>query len=84
MAKLTPTSPIRADHRFILKLASITGIAGKIHPQPSEFDRISRVFVKAGGSWRALFHGSADDINLLKAVLKAAFKYGYLTKKEAW
>lgn len=68
----------------MVKLASITGIAAKIHPRVSEFDRLSRVFVKAGGSWKSVFHGSSEDINLLKSVMKVAFKHGYLTKKEAW
>lgn len=80
---LTPQWPVRADHRFIHKLASMV-LSGKIIPRPQEYDRIARVFSKAGGSWTRIFDGSAEDINLLKTVLKVAFKNGYLTKKEAW
>lgn len=83
MPNPTPTWPVRADHRFLLKLAKITLKEG-IEPKPSEFDRISRVFSKAGGSWKRVFHGSSEDINLMKKVLKVALKHGYLTKKEDW
>jgi len=67
----------------LLKLTSLV-LGGKITPIPSEFDRVSRVFSQAGGSWKSVFDGSAEDINLLKTVLKVAFKQGYLTKKEKW
>jgi len=83
MPKPSPQWPTRADHRFMLKLLSLT-LDGKVIPRPGEFNRLARVFSKAGGSWKSLFHGSAEDINLLKTVMKVAFKYGYLTKKEKW
>jgi len=83
MPALTPQWPTRADHRFMLKLTSMV-LSGKILPRPSEFDRVGRVFSKAGGSWKRIFHGSVEDIELLKTVLKVAFKQGYLTKKEKW
>ena len=83
MSSPTPQWPIRADHRFLLKLSNMI-LDGKITPVPSEFDRVSRVFSKAGGSWKSVFDGSAEDITLLKTVLKVAFKHGHLTKKEKW
>lgn len=83
MPSLTPSWPTQADHRFMLTIAKMV-LSGKIIPRPSEFDRVSRVFSKAGGSWRSIFHGSSEDIELLKSVFKVAFKYGYLTKKEQW
>ena len=83
MPSLTPQWPVRADHRFMLRMAQIN-LGGKVIPRPREFDRVSRVFSKAGGSWERIFHGSVDDINLLKTVMKVAFKHGYLTKKEKW
>lgn len=83
MAALKPHWPTRADHRYILKLLSIMGIADKIELRQSEFARVSRVFSKAGGSWQAVFGGSAEATNLLKKVIKVAVKHGYLTKKEA-
>ena len=83
MPSLTPQSPVRSDHRFIIKMAAMV-LGGKIVPMPSEFDRVLRVFSKAGGSWKRVFNGSVEDINLLKTVLKVAFKNGYLTKTEPW
>ena len=83
MGKLTPKWPTRADHRFLLKLVELT-LSEKVVPQPSEFDKVSRVFSKMGGSWERVFQGSVEDINLLKTLLKVAFKHGYLTQKEKW
>lgn len=80
---LTPQDPVRADHRFIMKLVGLT-LDSKVHPSPSEFDLVSRVFSKAGGSWERVFKGSPEDIARLKQVLKLAFKHGFLTKKEPW
>jgi len=79
----TPQWPVRADHRFMLKVAGMV-LSGKIHPRAREFDRLSRVFSKAGGSWERIFRGSVDDVELLKTVMVVAFKNGYLTKKEQW
>ena len=83
MAAATPQWPVRADHRFMLKITNMV-LSGKIHPRAREFDRLSRVFSKAGGSWERMFSGSSDDVGLLKTVMKVAFKNGYLTKKEKW
>lgn len=83
MAAITPKWPTRADHRFILKMTKLS-LDGKVIPMPEEFNRVSRVFSRAGGSWERLFHGSPEDVNLLKTVLKVAFKFGYLTKQENW
>jgi len=83
MASITPQWPVRADHRFMLKIADMV-LSGKIHPRAGEFDRLSRVFSKAGGSWERMFSGSADDVAILKTVMKVAFKHGYLMKKENW
>jgi hypothetical protein len=67
----------------MLKIADLI-LGGKIVPLPGEFDRVARVFSKAGGSWKSLFQGSVEDVELLKTVFKMAFKHGYLTKKEKW
>lgn len=83
MSTITPKWPVRADHRFILKMVKLN-LDGKVIPRPDEFDRVARVFTKAGGSWERLFLGSPDDVNLLKTVLKVAIKHGYLTKTQAW
>ena len=84
MASLKPQSPVRADHRFIFKVVGIT-LGSKVEYLPSEFSRVSRVFSQMGGSWERVFRGgSPSDVNLLKKVVKAAFKHGFLTKKEKW
>lgn len=78
-----PKSPIRADHRFIKNLmTSILG--GKVEHVPSEFDMVSRVFGRVGGSWAAIFNGDPANIDLLKRILRRAFKMGRLTKKNSW
>lgn len=82
MPAITPTWPVQADHRFILKMMSMS--FKDVVPIADEFRRISRVFCKVGGSWERLFHGSPDDVELLKKVLKVAYKQGYLTKKGKW
>jgi len=80
---ITPVSPIRADYRFLRKLiTSILG--GKVEEVPKEFDLITKVFVKAGGSWERVFKGSPRDVVLLKEVIKWAFKKNHLTKKLQW
>ena len=76
------TSPIRASHRFLRTLLS-TGHKG-LEPRPEELDAVSRVFAKAGGSWRGVFHGSTDDIDLLKRVVGVAVKGGRITKAPQW
>ena len=84
MPSLKPQSPIRADHRFIHKVVGIV-LGDKVEYRPSEFDRVSRVFSQSGGSWERIFRGgSPRDVNLMKKVIKLAFKHGFLTKKEKW
>jgi hypothetical protein len=83
MPALSPQWPVRADHRFMVKLNTVA-LNGKAMPRPREFDRVSRVFSKIGGSWKRLFNGSVEDVNLLKKVMKVALKKGYLTKQEKW
>jgi len=83
MASPTAKWPTQADHRFIQKMASLLW-GGKALSIPGEFDRVSRVFSKAGGSWERLFRGSPDDIDRLKTVMKVAFKFGYITKTGKW
>lgn len=83
MATPNPRSPLRADYRYLQTLMqSILG--GKVEQVPEEFDMISRVFKKAGGSWRRVFGGSPGDIDLLKRLLRRAFEKGYLTRKFQW
>ncbi len=76
-------SPVRADHRFLRRMITVT-LGGKLEHVPAEFEKVTRVFAKAGGSWERIFRGSPDDLNLIKRVLKVAFDKGYLTKKWIW
>lgn len=82
MAILDPRVPLRADHRFLKKLVD-TGLDGA-DPTPAEFNRVSWVFSKLGGSWERIFRGSLPDVQLLKRVLKVALKHKFLSKKESW
>lgn len=80
---MKPDEPIQADHRFIrATLKSLFG--GKVQHIPEEYERVSQVFSKLGGSWEAVHKGSADHINRLKRVVKYAFENGYLTKSGEW
>lgn len=78
-----PKTPVRADHRFIKKLAaSILG--GKVEIRPEECDQAGRVFAALGGSWERIFKGSSADIHILKGVLKTMKKEGKLTPVPDW
>ena len=80
---MKPLDPVRADHRFLQKLLGVI-LPGKVESTPDELSRISKVFVHAGGSWVGVFHGSSKDVGLIKDLLKAAYKQGFLTKKGKW
>jgi hypothetical protein len=80
---LSPGSPLRADHRFIKQLLT-TILGGKVEHVPAEFDLLSEVFIKAGGSWESIFRGSPEGLDLLKKVIDVAFKNNRLTKKHRW
>jgi len=83
MATPDPQSPVRADHRFIKRVMSSL-LGGKVEDVPEEFNLISRVFSKAGGSWQRLFNGSPDDIGLIKRIVRRANNIGKLTKHYEW
>ena len=84
MATTSPTSPTRADHRYLKKLFS-SMLGGKVEQVPAEFDLIVKAFGLAGGSWARIFAGgSPADISLLKRIVRRAYKTGKLTKKYRW
>jgi len=76
-----PIHPVRADQRFLTKLIDVT-VGNKVEVRGSELARISRVFSLLGGSWERVFKGSPLDVALLKRIIKAAAKHGFLTKRE--
>jgi len=78
-----PKSPVRADHRFIKKLAASV-LGGKVEIRPEECDQAARVFAALGGSWERIFKGSSTDIHILKGVLKTMKKEGKLTGAPDW
>jgi len=82
-AGISPTFPVRADYRFLRRLVSSL-FSGKVDEKPEEFDKVTEVFIKVGGSWERVFQGSPVDVKLLKDVLRWAFKKGILSKKVSW
>jgi hypothetical protein len=82
---MSASNPVKASHRFLLTVAtSLMGGGKSYRPTPAELDRVSQVFVRAGGSWARLFRGSVDDVTLAKRVMRVAAKQGYLTPQPDW
>lgn len=82
MSKRTPTSPVRAHHRLMRSLLST--IQKKKDPTPEQLDKVAKVFTRMGGSWERVFKGSAEDMVLLKRVLKIAAKRSVMSDKQDW
>jgi len=55
---------------------------GKFLDKAEEYNKISEVFQKAGGSWEKLFLGSTDEMSLLRKTVKAAISTGIVSKKD--
>jgi len=72
--------PARADHRYIQYQLKSFMNKKRVLEDPAEFDHVTRVFARAGGSWERLFRGSVADVVLLRRILKLAIKEGYLSK----
>ncbi len=82
---MNASNPVRAHHRFLLTVAtSLLGGDKAYSPTPKELDRVSKVFVRAGGSWKRLFEGSGADVDLAKRIMRIAAKNGHLTPKPDW
>lgn len=73
-------SPSRADHRLIAYILDTFFKKKSVLHDPDEFDHVSRVFQRAGGSWERLFKGSATDVNLLRRIVKIAINEGHLSE----
>lgn len=80
---MNPSKPLKASHRFIRKLLEIL-YDGKVTHFPEEYELVSKIFKKAGGSWERVFQGSIEDVQLLKKTIKVAYKMGYITKAPNW
>lgn len=81
--KLDAISPSRFDHRFIRKLLNSSS-SGEVEHVRKEYDLISKVFSRAGGSWERIVNGSPTDVGLIKKIVKLAVKKGYVTKKDSF
>jgi hypothetical protein len=56
----------------------------KLDPTPEELDQAAKVFRLAGGSWERLYHGSTDDLTLLRRTIKVAVKKGVFSEAQKW
>jgi hypothetical protein len=77
---ILPSDPSRADHRMVGCILKTFFKDKNILHVPEEFDRVSKVFARAGGSWERLFEGSVRDVNLLKRIVKVAINEGFMSK----
>lgn len=82
-AKLDPLKPSRADYRLIHRILEST-FSGKVIHTNDSYEVVVAVFRRAGGSWEKLFLGSADDLGLLKTILKMAVKKEIIPKTSEW
>lgn len=77
--------PPQASYRMIDHVIDIMPFGSTVERRVSEYTRIARVFAAMGGSWYNVFKtGNIEDVVLLKKIIKAAYKNGYLTRKEPW
>lgn len=74
--------PKRSDHKIMLNI--LRNISKDVEATPEELSVVSRVFVRAGGSWRGVFKGSTEDMTLLKKVLKVAVDSKNLSCRPKW
>lgn len=79
-ATVDAVSPARFDHRFIRKLLDLAGFSEPITNK--EYDLISRVFSRLGGSWEGVAKGDPEAIHLLKTIVKFAVRKGIVGKKD--
>jgi hypothetical protein len=80
--KINPVEPVRADYRKMLLL--LREHKDKFDPTPEELEKLSRVFVRFGGSWEALSKGDPSQVVKLRKVLNVACDQGYISKKKDW
>lgn len=82
MKKINPIEPTRADYRKMLVL--LREKKDEFDPTPDELGKLSRVFVRCGGSWEKLSKGDPSQVVRLRKVLKVACDRGYISKKKEW
>ena len=79
MAKHEQQEPLKASHRFMMKV--LQSSAAPVKYDPAAFDKVVGAFNKAGHSWVALFQGSSEEVDFLKRLLVVAVKKKVLTTK---
>jgi len=84
MAQRSPTSPTSAYYRLMRMMLAVNHGGKGLQPTPHELDVVSRVFVRAGGSWAQVFLGGVDDNKLLKTVIKVAVAKDLISKAPKW
>jgi len=84
MGKRTPTNPSKAHHRYMRSLVKMAQNKKKLDPSPEELDQAAKVFHLAGGSWERLYHGSTEDLALLRRTIKVAVKKGVFSEAKKW
>jgi len=78
-ATVDAVSPVRFDHRFIRKCLDLAGFSDPVTNK--EYEMISRVFTRLGGSWESIVKGDPKSIHTLKTVIKFAVKNGHVGNK---
>jgi hypothetical protein len=76
---VTDWTPSSSAHRIIKRILDSSFGNVIVHIR-AEYDRVVGAFESGGGSWYRLHRGSIDDTTLLKRLVKAAVKKGYITK----
>ena len=81
---MADTTPIRADYRIMKDILTTSFGQAGVSPTPKDLDLVSKVFLRAGGSWEQVFLGSVKDVALLKKTLKAAIDGKHMTLSPVW
>lgn len=76
-------TPSRADYRLVRRLVSML-YGDAVRGTPDEYDRIVRVYARAGGCWQRLYGGSSAEFALLKRVIRTAYRLRLLTLAPQW
>jgi hypothetical protein len=68
-----PRERKRADYRVIARILQLSH--GQSNPEDSLLEKMSKIYVRKGGSWVLFFEGHPKHCKLLKVVIKAVVKY---------
>jgi hypothetical protein len=68
----------RADYRYIQSILQTSFGKHGLDVEEAQIEKLCEVFEQAGGSWEKVHKGDTNQIVLIKNVIKAAIKKGYL------